>query len=67
MYEHKPHTLDDLKEDIRVEVAQIDRAMLEIVEANFQELLQKCISEDGHHMRDVVFHTLSNANSMQTH
>ena len=32
-----PRTLDGLKEAIRVEVAQIDRAMLERVEANFQE------------------------------
>ena len=29
VYEHKPCTLKDLKEAIRVEVAQIDRAMLE--------------------------------------
>ena len=57
VYEHKPRTLDDLKEAIRVEVAQIDRAMLERVEANFQERLQKCINENGHHMKDIVFQT----------
>ena len=57
VYEHKPRTLDDLKEAIRVEVTQIDRAMLERVEANFQERLQKCINENGHHMKDIVFQT----------
>ena len=55
MYEHKPRTLEDLKEAIRVEIAQIDRAMLERVEANFQERLQKCIDENGYHMKDIVF------------
>ncbi|KAK3875203.1 hypothetical protein Pcinc_011476 [Petrolisthes cinctipes] len=46
VYEHKPRTLEDLKEAIRVEVAEIDRAMLERVETNFQERLQKCINEN---------------------
>ena len=56
VYEHKPHTLEELKEAIREEVAQIDRAMIEKVCANFQERLQKCIADNGHHMTDVVFH-----------
>lgn len=33
--EHKPHTLDDLKEAIYLEASQIDRALLERLEANF--------------------------------
>ena len=57
MYEHKPPTLKDLKEGIRVEVAQIDRAILERVEANSQRRLQKCINEKGQHMKDIVFQT----------
>lgn len=57
VYEHKPRTLEELKNAIRVEVAQIDRAMLERVYANFEERLQKCINDNGHHMGDVVFHT----------
>ena len=63
-----PRTLDGLKEAIRMEVAQIDRAMLERVEANFQERLQKCINKNGHHMKDIVFPNinLSNATSMGT-
>ena len=47
----------DLQETIRVEVVQIDRTMLEREEANFQEGLQKCIHENGHHMKDIVFQT----------
>ena len=56
MYEHKHRTLDNLKEAILVEVSQVDRAMLK-EEAIFQEHLQKCINENGHHTTDVVFHT----------
>ena len=57
VYKHKPYTLEDLKEGIHVEVAQIDWAMLERAEVNFQEHLQKCINENGHHMKDIVFQT----------
>ena len=31
------------------------RAMLEKEVANFQESLQKCINENGHYMKDIVF------------
>ena len=47
--------LENLKEAIRMEGAQIDRALLERMEANFQEYLQKCINENGHHKKDIVF------------
>ena len=57
VYENKPRTLDELKEAIRVEVAQVERAMLERAYANFQERLQHCITDFGHHMTDVIFHT----------
>ena len=57
VYSHMPRTLDDLKRAIRVEVAQIDGAMLERVETNFKQRLRLCINENGHHMKDVIFHT----------
>ena len=57
VYEHKPHTPEDLKEAICVEVTQIDRAMLKRVEANFPEHLKKCINENWHQMKDIVFQT----------
>ena len=66
VYEHKPRTLENLKEAIRVEVAQIDRAMLERVEANFQERLQKCIKRTPHERYCFPNINLSNANSMGT-
>lgn len=40
MYTLKPRILDYLKKAIRVEVAQIDRTILESVKANFQEDFQ---------------------------
>lgn len=53
MYVPKIRTL----EVIHIEVAQIDRSILEKVEDNFQEQLQKCIIENAHRMSDVVFTT----------
>lgn len=38
-----------------MEVVQIARAMLERVEANFQEQLEKCIAESGCHLGDFIF------------
>ena len=57
VYEHKPHTLKEPKETICKEIAQINRAMIEKVYANFGEHFQKCITDNGHLMTDVVFHT----------
>ena len=57
VYKHKPCTLEELKETICEEVTQIDKVMIEKVYANFEECLQKCITNNGHHMTDVVFHT----------
>lgn len=56
VYVHKLRTLDDLKEAIRVEFAQFDRAMVGSVVANFHEHFQKCINENEY-MMDIVFHT----------
>lgn len=56
VYEHKLRTLEELREAIRVEVAAIDRPMLERVEANFRDRHQHCINENGHHLQDIVFH-----------
>ena len=57
VYQQKPRTVEDLKDSIRREVARIDNETLEKVEANFKERLQKCVNENGCHMREVVFHT----------
>lgn len=55
VYVHKPRTLEELMEAIRLEVLQIDRAMLERVEVNLRERLEKCIAENGRHLGDIVF------------
>ena len=55
LYEHKQCTQKDLKEGICVEVAQIDRAMLVRMEANFKERPPKCINENKHHMKNIGF------------
>jgi hypothetical protein len=57
VYTHKPRTLSDLKEAIGEEVATIDREMLERVYANFQQRLENCIQESGHHLHDIIFHS----------
>ena len=57
VYTHKPHTLSDLKEAIREEVATTDREMLEHVYADFQHRLENCIQESGHHLPDIIFHS----------
>lgn len=53
MYVPKTRTM----EAIHMDVAQIDRSILEKVEDNFQEELQKGIIENAHHMSDVGFST----------
>jgi hypothetical protein len=57
VYERKPRTLDELKNSIRQQIVQIDRDLLERVYANLRTRLQKCITENGHHLQDVIFHT----------
>ena len=57
LYEHKPCTLEELKEAICEKVAQIDKAMIKKVYANFEERLQKCITDSGL-TRQMLFSTL---------
>lgn len=40
-----------------MKVIQVERAMLERVEANFRELFQKWITENGRHLRDIILNT----------
>ena len=57
VYDHKPRILEDLKDSIRTEVTRIDKETMEKVEANFKERRQKCVNENGSHLRNVVLHT----------
>ncbi|GBN71678.1 hypothetical protein AVEN_274114-1 [Araneus ventricosus] len=51
VYTHKPKTLDELKDAIRLEIA----AMVEKVMLNFRERLHKCIENEGKHLDDTIF------------
>jgi len=54
VYEKKPRTTVDLKENIREEVAAIYPTMLKRVVQNFQEGLWECVNK-GRHLTDTVF------------
>jgi hypothetical protein len=54
VYEKKPRTTVDSKQDIREEVAVISPNMLQRVKQNFQKCLGECVDK-GHHLTDTVF------------
>jgi hypothetical protein len=54
VYEKKPRTTVDLKQNIREEAAAISSSMLENVKQNFQKCLGECVDK-GHHFTDTVF------------
>jgi len=54
VYEKKPRTTEDLRENIREEVAAISPNMLRRVKQNFQKRLGECVDK-GHHLTDTVF------------
>jgi hypothetical protein len=55
VYEKKPRTTVDLKQNIREEVAAISPNMLQRVMQNFQKRLGECVDNKGHHLTDTVF------------
>jgi hypothetical protein len=54
VYEKKPRTTVDLKQNIREEVAAISPNMLQRVMQNFQKRLGECFDK-GRHFTDTVF------------
>jgi hypothetical protein len=54
VYEKKPRTTVDLKQNIRGEVAAISPNMLQRVLQNFQKLLREIVDK-GRHSTDTVF------------
>jgi hypothetical protein len=54
VYEEKPRTRVDLKQNIREEVASISPNMLQRVMQNFQKHLGECVDE-GRHITDTIF------------
>jgi hypothetical protein len=53
VYEKKPRTTVDLKQNIKKEVAAISPNMLQRVMHNFQKRLRKCVK--GRHLTDTIF------------
>jgi hypothetical protein len=56
VYEKKPRTTEDLKQNIRKEVAAVPPTMLQRVMQNFQiRLLGECVDNNGRHLTDTIF------------
>jgi hypothetical protein len=55
VYEKKPRTTVDLKQNIREEVAAISPTMLQRVMQNFQKRLGECVDNKGRHLTGTVF------------
>jgi hypothetical protein len=55
VYETKPRTTVNLKQNIRDEVATISPTMLQQVMQNFQKRLQECVDKKGRHLTDTIF------------
>jgi hypothetical protein len=55
VYEKKPRTTVDLKQNIRYKVAAISPTMLQQVMQNFQKHLQEYVDYKGHHLTDIIF------------
>jgi hypothetical protein len=54
VYEKKPRTTVDLKQNIREEVAAISPTMLHRVMQNFQKRLRERV-DNGRHLTDTIF------------
>lgn len=57
VYKHRPKNLEELKAAIIQEIAAIPREMTERAMRSFRFRLQACITNEGRHMPEVVYHT----------
>ena len=59
MFVNKPQTLQELKENIRNEVKELNRnrEILQTVMNSVLERARICEAENGRHLKDVIFHT----------
>jgi hypothetical protein len=55
VYEKKPRTTVDLKQNVREEVAAVSPTMLQRVMQNFQKRLGECVDNEGRHLTDTIF------------
>ena len=54
MYEKKPMTTVDLKQNIRDEVAAISPTVLQRVMQNFKKRLREIVDNKGRHLTDII-------------
>jgi hypothetical protein len=55
VYEKKPRTTVDLKQNIREEVAVVSPTMPQGVMQNFQKRLRECVDNKRRHITDTIF------------
>lgn len=56
VYANKPRWLQELKINIRQEIARVPKEVILRVMHNFPERLQMCDREVGRHLTDITFH-----------
>lgn len=57
VYANHPLTIDDLKRNIRREIAEISAPMLGNVVQNIARRLAFVLQSRGEHIKDIIFHT----------
>lgn len=58
VYVNRPNTLEDLRANIRAEIANITAAMLVRVMNNARNRLRQCMENGGRHLPDIIFKTV---------
>ena len=58
VYVNRPQSLDDLKDNIRQEIANIPGVILVRVIENTRNRYMKCIDNEGGHLPDMIFKTV---------
>ena len=58
VYAGKPCTLGESKTAICENIQELGEETLVKVETNFRKQLQICARENGHHLSDIIFHSL---------
>jgi hypothetical protein len=54
VYRKSPHTIDELRDNIRTEIQNISEEELLCVNANFMKRYQERLQANGHHFEQVL-------------
>jgi len=55
VYDHRPHTIHELKDCIREEIQGIPVNMLRKVMDNVRQCAKMCLTSNGAHVSDIIF------------